>query len=60
MNEYYASDYFEYLYQFAEELVRRGRAYVDSLSPEQMRALRGTLATPGKNSPYRERGSRRA
>ena len=56
MNEYYASDYFEYLYQFAEELVRRGHAYVDSLSPEQMRALRGTLATPGKNSPYRERG----
>ncbi len=56
LNEYYASDYFEYLYQFAEELVRRGHAYVDSLSPEQMRALRGTLAAPGKNSPYRERG----
>jgi glutaminyl-tRNA synthetase len=55
-NEYYASDYFEYLYQFAEELVRRGHAYVDSLSPEQMRALRGTLTEPGKNSPYRERG----
>jgi glutaminyl-tRNA synthetase len=55
-NEYYASDYFEYLYQFAEELVRRGHAYVDSLSAEQMRALRGTLTAPGKNSPYRERG----
>src|SRR5260221_1831782 len=55
-NEYYASDYFEYLHQFAEELVRRGHAYVDSLSPEQMRALRGTLTEPGKNSPYRERG----
>jgi len=55
-NEYYASDYFEYLYQFAEELVRRGHAYVDSLSAEQMRALRGTLTEPGKNSPYRERG----
>jgi glutaminyl-tRNA synthetase len=55
-NEYYASDYFEYLYQFAEELVRRGHAYVDSLSADQMRALRGTLTEPGKNSPYRERG----
>ncbi|HYU69669.1 MAG TPA: glutamine--tRNA ligase/YqeY domain fusion protein [Burkholderiales bacterium] len=54
-NEYYASDYFEYLYQFAEELVRRGHAYVDSLSAEQMRALRGTLTEPGKKSPYRER-----
>jgi len=54
-HEYYASDYFEYLYQFAEELVRRGHAYVDSLSTEQMRALRGTLNEPGKNSPYRER-----
>src|SRR5499427_4207983 len=54
-HEYYASDYFEYLYQFAEELVRRGRAYVDSLSAEQMRALRGTLTEPGKNSPYRDR-----
>ncbi|MGB5082031.1 MAG: glutamine--tRNA ligase/YqeY domain fusion protein [Burkholderiales bacterium] len=54
-HEYYASDYFEYLYQFAEELVHRGHAYVDSLSAEQMRALRGTLTEPGKNSPYRER-----
>ena len=54
-NEYYASDYFEYLYQFAEELLRRGHAYVDSLAAEQMRALRGTLTEPGKNSPYRER-----
>ena len=54
-HEYHASDYFEYLYQFAEELVRRGHAYVDSLSTEQMRALRGTLNEPGKNSPYRER-----
>jgi glutaminyl-tRNA synthetase len=54
-NEYYASDYFEYLYQFAEELVRRGYAYVDSLSAEQMRSLRGTLTEPGRNSPYRER-----
>ena len=54
-NEYYASNYFEYLYNFAEELVRRGHAYVDSLNAEQMRALRGTLTEPGKNSPYRDR-----
>ena len=54
-HEYHASDYFEYLYQFAEELVHRGHAYVDSLSAEQMRALRGTLTEPGKNSPYRDR-----
>ena len=52
-HEYYASDYFEYLYEFAEELVRRGHAYVDSLSAEQMRALRGTLTQAGRNSPYR-------
>ena len=54
-NEYYASDYFEYLYQFAEELVRRGHAYVESLNAEQMRIMRGTLTESGKNSPYRER-----
>jgi glutaminyl-tRNA synthetase len=54
-NEYYASNYFEYLYNFAEELIRRGHAYVDSLNAEQMRALRGTLTEPGKNSPYRDR-----
>src|SRR5579859_7231571 len=54
-HEYHASDYFEYLYHFAEELIRRGHAYVDSLSAEQMRALRGTLTEPGKNSPYRDR-----
>jgi glutaminyl-tRNA synthetase len=55
-NEYYASDYFEYLYQFAEELVRLGHAYVDSLSADQMRMLRGTLTEAGRNSPYRDRG----
>jgi glutaminyl-tRNA synthetase len=54
-HEYHASDYFEYLYQFAEELVRRGHAYVDSLSAEQMRSMRGTLTEPGKHSPYRDR-----
>ena len=55
-NEYFASDYFEFLYRFAEELVRRGDAYVDSLSAEQVRAMRGTLTQPGSNSPYRDRG----
>jgi glutaminyl-tRNA synthetase len=53
--ELYASDYFERLYQFAIELIRRGKAYVDSLDADQIRAYRGTLTTPGKNSPYRDR-----
>jgi glutaminyl-tRNA synthetase len=54
-HEYYASDYFPRLYEFAEELVRRGHAYVDSQSPEQMREARGTLTEPGRDSPYRDR-----
>ncbi|HEV8094424.1 MAG TPA: glutamine--tRNA ligase, partial [Burkholderiales bacterium] len=54
-HEYYASDYFEHLYQFAEALVQRGLAYVDSLSAEEMRAHRGTLTDAGKHSPYRDR-----
>jgi glutaminyl-tRNA synthetase len=54
-NEYHASDYFEFLYEFAEELILRGHAYVDSLSAEQMRVMRGTLTEPGKESPYRTR-----
>ncbi|MDR1490177.1 MAG: glutamine--tRNA ligase/YqeY domain fusion protein [Desulfovibrio sp.] len=54
--EYYASDYFERLYEFAEELIRMGKAYVDSLSAEEIREYRGTLTEPGKNSPYRDRG----
>ena len=54
-HEYYASDYFEHLYQFAERLVQRGLAYVDSLSAEEMRAHRGTLTDAGKHSPYRDR-----
>jgi glutaminyl-tRNA synthetase len=54
-HEYYASDYFGKLYEFAEELVRRGRAYVDSQPTEQMRGNRGTLTEPGVNSPYRDR-----
>ena len=52
---YYASDYFEELYQRAAELIIAGKAYVDSLSAEQIREYRGTLKEPGKNSPYRER-----
>ncbi len=54
-HRYYASDYFGHLYQFAEELVRRGHAYVDSLSAEEMRAHRGTLTEAGRKSPYRDR-----
>jgi glutaminyl-tRNA synthetase len=53
--ELYASDYFERLYQLAVELIKRGKAYVDSLSAEEMRAYRGTLTEPGRNSPYRDR-----
>jgi glutaminyl-tRNA synthetase len=53
--EYYASDYYEQLYQFAERLIKRGLAYVDSLAADDMRAYRGTLTEPGKPSPYRER-----
>lgn len=52
---YYASDYFEKLYQFAERLIEKGLAYVDEQSPEEMRLARGTLISPGTNSPYRER-----
>src|SRR2546427_9641007 len=53
--ELYASDYFERLYQFAEALIRRGLAYVDSLSADEIRQYRGTLTEPGRNSPYRDR-----
>ncbi len=53
--ELYASDYFEQLYQFAVALIKRGLAYVDSLSADEMRDHRGTLTEPGRNSPYRER-----
>jgi glutaminyl-tRNA synthetase len=52
---YFASDYFEQIYKFAEQLVRAGKAYVCDLSPEQIREYRGTLTAPGRNSPYRER-----
>jgi glutaminyl-tRNA synthetase len=52
---FYASDYFERLYAFAVELIRRDRAYVDGLNAEQIREYRGTLTEPGRNSPYRDR-----
>ncbi len=52
---YYASDYFEQLYQWAEQLIEAGRAYVCDLSAEEIRDYRGTLTTPGRNSPYRDR-----
>jgi len=51
----YASDYFDALYGYAIELIEKGLAYVDELSPDQMREYRGTLTEPGKNSPYRDR-----
>ena len=51
----HASDYFEQIYQFAEALIRDGKAYICSLDPEQMRATRGSLTEPGENSPYRDR-----
>ena len=52
---YYASDYFERLYEWAELLIRAGHAYVDDQSQEQIRLTRGTLTEPGKNSPFRDR-----
>jgi glutaminyl-tRNA synthetase len=51
----YTSSYFQYLCDFAEELIRLGKAYVCSLTPEQAREYRGTLTEPGRNSPSRER-----
>ena len=53
---YHASDYFEQLYEWAESLVKEGKAYVDDQSQEEMRVARGTLTEPGKNSPFRNRG----
>jgi len=52
---YYASDYFDKLYEMAEYLIRTGKAYVDSQTPEQMSANRGNFSTPGTNSPFRNR-----
>ena len=51
----FASDYFDRLYEFAETLIRRGKAYVDSLSADEVRQTRGTLESPGSESPYRNR-----
>jgi glutaminyl-tRNA synthetase len=56
-HEHYASDYFDKLYGFAEELIRRGHAYVDSQSADEMRAARGTLTEPGRDSPHRSRAA---
>lgn len=53
--EYYASDYFEQLYAWAQDLIRKGLAYVDDQSQQQIRDTRGTVQTPGTNSPYRDR-----
>ena len=52
---YFASDYFEQLYEFAIQLIKAGKAYVDDLSPEEIREYRGTLTEPGRESPYRNR-----
>lgn len=52
---HYASDYFDKLYELAENLIHQGKAYVDDLTAEEIRALRGTLTEAGKNSPYRDR-----
>ena len=53
--EYYASDYFDRLYELAEQLITMGKAYVDELSADEIRATRGTLTEPGTASPYRDR-----
>ncbi|MHC4982212.1 MAG: glutamine--tRNA ligase/YqeY domain fusion protein [Planctomycetota bacterium] len=54
-HEYYASDYFEKLYEWAVKLIKAGKAYVDDQSPDEIRLSRGTLTEPGKESPYRNR-----
>jgi glutaminyl-tRNA synthetase len=54
---FYASDYFEQMYAYAQQLIRDGKAYVDSLSADEIRAYRGTLTEPGRNSPYRDRSA---
>src|SRR5688500_10274720 len=54
---YYASDYFEKLYACGEDLIRQGLAYVDDLTPDEIREYRGTLKEPGRNSPWRDRSA---
>jgi glutaminyl-tRNA synthetase len=56
---HYASDYFEQLYDFAVQLIRAGKAYVEDLNADEIREHRGTLTEPGKNSPWRDRRSRK-
>jgi glutaminyl-tRNA synthetase len=53
--EYYASDYFDHLYQFAVQIIKAGKAFVCDLNADQMREYRGTLTEPGRNSPFRDR-----
>jgi glutaminyl-tRNA synthetase len=55
--KFYASDYFEALYDYAELLIREGKAYVDSLTADEIRDYRGTLTEPGRNSPHRDRSA---
>jgi glutaminyl-tRNA synthetase len=55
-NLHHASDYFEELYQWAAHLIHAGKAYIDDQTQDEMRAARGTLTEPGKNSPFRDRG----
>ena len=52
---HYASDYFDKLYEYAQVLIKKGKAYVDDQTPEEIRATRGDFTTPGTNSPYRDR-----
>ena len=52
---HYSSEYFDQLYEYAVRLIEKGKAYVDALSPEQIREYRGTLTEPGRNSPHRDR-----
>ena len=54
-NVYFASDYFDFIYECAIKLIKKGKAYVDELSADEIREYRGTLTEPGKNSPYRDR-----
>ena len=54
-NMYFASDYFDYIYECAVKLIKKGLAYVDESSADEIREMRGTLTEPGKNSPYRDR-----
>ena len=56
-HEYFASDYFETLYEYAEQLIKKGLAYVDELSADEIREYRGTPTEPGRNSPYRDRST---